>query len=422
MPDAFDVGEPVLCSHGVALYDAKVVGVGQQAAGPPSGETLYVVHYLGWKKTWDETVPASRLKKRTEANLKLKEELSGQMAAAMRKDSKKSARTSESDASARASAARRKLGSDAPTSEGKRPRVTASADASGAEEGAEAPASEPAGAAPQSAAGQPASEPVKIQLVISQQLKIKLVSDWESVTRERKLVPLPRSPSVARILDDFCASKARRSSHERLYTEVRAGVSSYFRQVRDARSDPHAAPLCSSARARRSRARVRAIARARLRARQALGQVLLYGFERKQFDDLASSSELAARPVDEVYGAEHLLRLLVKLPNFLEATRMGEDQRLVLQAKLQELLKFIQKNHASLFVESYVPAPKEYQEWWEAKERDAAAAAPPRRTSGSRPPKKPAGPPAEAAPLEAQAAVAAEAPAEANSSAPDDAS
>jgi hypothetical protein len=32
---------------------------------------------------------------------------------------------------------------------------------------------------------------------------------------------------------------------------------------------------------------------------------------------------------------EHLLRLLVKLPTFLEATIMEPDQRIVLQAKLQ---------------------------------------------------------------------------------------
>lgn len=51
-------------------------------------------------------------------------------------------------------------------------------------------------------------------------------------------VPLPRSPSVSQILDEFCQAKARRTSHERLYTEIRAGVAAYFNQARAQRLSP----------------------------------------------------------------------------------------------------------------------------------------------------------------------------------------
>lgn len=59
---------------------------------------------------------------------------------------------------------------------------------------------------------------------------------------------------------------------------------------------------------------------------------------------------------------------------------MDADQRVVLQAKLQELLKFLQKNQAAFFGAKHAPPPKEYLDWWEALEAaggsDAAAGRP----------------------------------------------
>ena len=61
--------------------------------------------------------------------------------------------------------------------------------------------------------------------------KLKLIEDWEHITRERKLVPLPREPAIPTILEDFMAAKARRTSHERVYGEVCDGVKAYFNQA-----------------------------------------------------------------------------------------------------------------------------------------------------------------------------------------------
>jgi hypothetical protein len=58
--------------------------------------------------------------------------------------------------------------------------------------------------------------------VVCPQAKLKLIEDWERITRERKLVTLPHKVPISTILDDFVAAKARRTSHERLYGEVRA--------------------------------------------------------------------------------------------------------------------------------------------------------------------------------------------------------
>ncbi|KAJ1632463.1 hypothetical protein T492DRAFT_988921 [Pavlovales sp. CCMP2436] len=76
MPD-FVLNEPVLCMHGSSLFEAKVVEVKLRAGL----ETLYLVHYIGWKKNWDETVPEQRLRKRTQENLEVKERIAAEIAA-----------------------------------------------------------------------------------------------------------------------------------------------------------------------------------------------------------------------------------------------------------------------------------------------------------------------------------------------------
>ncbi|KAJ1630378.1 MRG-domain-containing protein [Pavlovales sp. CCMP2436] len=318
MPAAADfvLNEPVLCMHGSGLFDAKVVEVRPRAGL----ETLYLVHYIGWKKNWDETVPEQRLRKRTQENLEAKERIAAEIAATKGTKRKVLEPPEPSAVPTKPAAHRKKTAADSQVATGGEPAAgsAAAADASGA--------------------GSDELERAEMKLIIPQALKIKLVADWEAVTREHKLVPLPSSPSIAQILDEFCDAKGRRSQHERLYTEVRAGIANYFQQ--------------------------------------ALEQALLYRFERKQFEDLVASAEHAGRPLEELFGAEHLLRLLVKLPTYLEATKMEADQRIVLQAKLQELLKFMQKNHAQFFAAKHAAPASDYLEWWDTLETEDPGAKP----------------------------------------------
>lgn len=239
----FAVGEAVLCTHTIGMYDAKVLGVNKSSAGP-----IYHVHYQGWKKAWDEHVPEGRLRKRSEENLAEKERLTAEVASAKakkldakRKDAKRKAEPSAAEepparpAAPRASAAKRLLAADGqllePAGEGCAPAKAADA-LQPADGGADVqPAPFDADGAAASGAAAPNGERGEIRLLVPQPLKIKMVNDWEAVTREHKLVALPRTPSVAQILDEFCLAKARRTSHERLYTEIRAGVSAYFNQA-----------------------------------------------------------------------------------------------------------------------------------------------------------------------------------------------
>ena len=84
-------------------------------------------------------------------------------------------------------------------------------------------------------------------------------------------------------------------------------------------------------------------------------QILLYQEERAQADEISAEGTQASA----VYGAEHLLRLFVKLPDVLSVDNMIEDQYRRLQDKLHEVLAFLREHQRALFLpqSSYQPLP-----------------------------------------------------------------
>ena len=97
----------------------------------------------------------------------------------------------------------------------------------------------------------------------------------------------------------------------------------------------------------------------------ALPRCLLYRFERGQYDSFfsknSSTAKGAMRP-SAVYGAEHLLRLFVKLPALLEEAGTTEDDRAYFEPQINGILKFLQKGSASAtyFLKDYEPASEDY--------------------------------------------------------------
>ncbi|CAN6482369.1 unnamed protein product [Victoria cruziana] len=79
--------------------------------------------------------------------------------------------------------------------------------------------------------------------------------------------------------------------------------------------------------------------------------MLLYKQERQQYQE-AISEDNSISP-STIYGAEHLLRLFVKLPELLAYVNMEEETMTQLQKKLLEFLKFLQKKQSSFFVSTY---------------------------------------------------------------------
>lgn len=193
----------------------------------------------------------------------------------------------------------------------------------------------------------------EIKLNIPDALKVRLVDDWEFVTRRGQLVPLPRKPCVDEILTSY------RSHYLSVKKEQKASrPSAVLDEILDG---------------------------LRLYFDKALGNNLLYRFERTQFvqqrklwaeeKDIQEGAEMS--PI-KIYGAEHLLRLFgefsyaissslllthlfcrpVNLPSIIAHTTMDAEAILLLKEHLAELFAYMLKEQKKLFVDEYeTPSP-----------------------------------------------------------------
>ena len=124
----------------------------------------------------------------------------------------------------------------------------------------------------------------QISIPCPDHLKSILVDDWENVTKNLHLVPLPSKTPVNMILDTYYEEeKAKRrpgSAEADILEEVVAGIKEYFQH--------------------------------------SLGRILLYRFEREQYHEIrqlwegAVSGKWEGKGPGDVYGAEHLARLFGK--------------------------------------------------------------------------------------------------------------
>lgn len=143
-------------------------------------------------------------------------------------------------------------------------------------------------------------------------LKKQLVDDCEIITHLGKLVKLPRSPNVDDILNKYLDHRLKKDGMiADSVGEILKGIRCYFDK--------------------------------------ALSVMLLYKSERQQYQ------KAIARQVSPstVYGAEHLLRLFVKLPELLYHANIEEETLRELQQKLLDFLKFLQKNQSTFFMSAY---------------------------------------------------------------------
>ncbi|XP_060199384.1 protein MRG1-like isoform X2 [Lycium barbarum] len=158
--------------------------------------------------------------------------------------------------------------------------------------------------------GPPPEKLVNIQ--IPSQLKKQLIDDGEFVNHLGKLVKLPRAPNVDEILEKYHDYRLKKDGViSDSVKEILSGLQCYFNK--------------------------------------ALPAMLLYKNEREQFqksikDDVSPSS---------VYGAEHLLRLFVKLPEILFYASIEDETLTELKQKLQDFLRFLQKNQSAFFLSTY---------------------------------------------------------------------
>ncbi|XP_022132779.1 protein MRG1 isoform X1 [Momordica charantia] len=151
-----------------------------------------------------------------------------------------------------------------------------------------------------------------IKIQIPSTLRKQLVDDWEFVTQQDKLVKLPRTPTVDDILTKYLEFRSKRDGTiTDSLGEVLKGIRCYFDK--------------------------------------ALPVLLLYNKEREQYHELVVDNVSPST----IYGAEHLLRLFVKLPELLAYVNIEDETQTRLHQKLLDFLKFLQKNQSTFFVSAY---------------------------------------------------------------------
>ncbi|ETW76788.1 hypothetical protein HETIRDRAFT_430103 [Heterobasidion irregulare TC 32-1] len=296
----YNVNEKVLCYHGPLIYEAKVLKVehwDETTTKLGSVGPHYLVHYRGWKQTWDEWVPPQRLLKFNEVNIALQKSLiqSSKEIAAQSTNAKASATTKAQPVGRRKEGRGTKRGRDD-------------------DDGTRRP---------------------ELRLVIPEILKVLLVDDWEAVTKNNQLVTLPRNPSVKDILTDFQNSVLASPAPQlrdptTVLPTIIAGLQTYFDR--------------------------------------ALGANLLYCFERPQYADIRKRYVTGPtvqvgqeREMSAVYGAEHLLRMIVSLPQMVAGSTMDPESVALVRHYVTELMNYMIKERDQIFQTKYDSASLQYQ-------------------------------------------------------------
>lgn len=153
---------------------------------------------------------------------------------------------------------------------------------------------------------------------LPRELKNIMVADWNQIVNEpRHWVPLPRTPTITRIFEAFLATK-REQRRDQLgkWEELIEALRTYFDT--------------------------------------ALPKILLYRQEREQYECHKPLEDANSPLPSALYGAEHLLRLLTRLPTLLAHTDLNPEEVPQIQAKLGDFLRFLVRHQDDLFLGQYV--------------------------------------------------------------------
>ncbi|KAK4146441.1 MRG-domain-containing protein [Dichotomopilus funicola] len=301
----FQKDERVLCFHMEMLYEAKIL----DTMPAESGEGWqYKIHYKGWKSSWDDWVPQDRVRKFTDENKDLAAQLLAQFKMLQSgKSAKQSAKKVTTSRAANGSELGSTRGSEertagaTATTTGRGPRRTRDYEMEQEDNFHNRPS---------------------IKVPVPDHLKAMLVDDWENVTKNQQLVPLPHAHSVNEILDDYL-------SHERPHREQGSASLDILEET---------------------------ISGLREYFDKALGRILLYRFERMQYHDmhkLWGQPDGQHKSAVDTYGAEHLSRLLVSLPELIAQTNMDQQSVNRLREEIMKFTNWFARHVTRYFVSEY---------------------------------------------------------------------
>lgn len=220
-PSQFSKDEKVLCFHLDMLYEAKIMDV--QPAEKPGTGYRYKVHYKGWKNTWDDWVLVDRIRPLDDEHRELAAQLHAQLRNNLQKSNKQPKKVLGGKAGAPGDSAR---GSE--------------------ERGSSAAQGGAGGGGGGRAAGRRGKDweleqedtfhnrPM-INLPLPDHIQAMLVDDWENITKNNQLVPLPHEKPVTQILEEYLNSerpnRPEGSASLDILEEVIAGFREYFEKA-----------------------------------------------------------------------------------------------------------------------------------------------------------------------------------------------
>lgn len=179
-------------------------------------------------------------------------------------------------------------------------------------------------------------------------LKKILVEQWELICQCDMLPVLPSAFTIHQALESYLASKecpTAVANGDLKTTNKESGVTKPTGEPKPSSSD--SSPSLNPGEWKIMADGISQLFNESLRVR------LLYEKELKQLD-----LDLAAAEIDytQAYGCEHLLRLFVKLPDILSDNLTPQQYRPIV-AKVNDLIRFLHKNHATFFQQQNKKGP-----------------------------------------------------------------
>ncbi|KAF0719954.1 Aste57867_675 [Aphanomyces stellatus] len=162
---------------------------------------------------------------------------------------------------------------------------------------------------------------IQISIPIPMTLKKILIDDWKNITQQDQWIDLPRSLTVHAIISNYLKDEADKGTDLETMKPILEGLQSYFDK--------------------------------------ALPLLLLYRQERPQYDQITADTA-ATTPMSKVYGAEHLLRLFVRLPLLMSQMDLDlpHSDQMRIQNTMTQFLKYLQKQRQTFFIPQYIASTK----------------------------------------------------------------
>ena len=155
-------------------------------------------------------------------------------------------------------------------------------------------------------------------------IKHILVDDWQFVTRDHQLVSIPAELSVVKILQDYSQYRLPLldETQKDVLREVLNGLILYFDKL--------------------------------------LHLMLLYKYENQQYFELLQKETISDQPPpSQVYGLEHLLRLIVTMPAILADSTIDAVSMNVIIQELERILQWV-LTHLNVYMGSYINTSPQY--------------------------------------------------------------